>query len=903
MKKNLIDKFAHTASLYPDKIAIEYKEKGEWVNISYSKLDDNIKSLAVFLLNTGVKRSSNIAIILRNGPSWPVSFFAIISAGAVPIPINPDSPKNDIENILKDSGAILIFTDNSTCKAAEDIKSRNSFIGNIINVDSEEFTNATNAKEKEQHLPETSENDLACILYTSGTTGKPKGVMLSHKNLFSNCCSLNKLQIIRASDSVVSILPLHHAYPLNITMLLPLLYGARIIYPASIKSDDISEAMLKTNPSVFVAVPQFFHTLYKKISEKLKRVPFPFSILLQLIIETAYSARRITGVNISRVIFSGVHKKFGKSMRLFASGGAKLNEKAALDLIKLGFTISEGYGLSETSPVLTFNPPAKPKIGSVGISIPDVEIKIANPDRQGRGEVIARGPNIMEGYYKRADITSEVIKNGWFYTGDLGFVDKDGYLFLTGRSKDIIVLSSGLNIYPEDVEAAYIKGVPIKEICVFEAEAEKGAEANLILWAVVRPDFDFFKKYGEVNLRDVIKERIDNVSRTLPAYNRIMGFSVTLDELPRTALGKLKRFEVKKIYAPKAAQANEVILKEKEISEEDRLAIESENAKKIIAKIKEHFNIKQNISPIDTLEIDLGIDSLGRVELASAMEELFHVKIEDEIIGRVFTIKDLVLELEAFLKDAGNVTYDRSGKPLDGKNYWHEILKTLPEKANMDKLDLKPGPFAWIAGFLFLLPFYVFFKVFYNLKVEGAENVSNIKRHILYVNHTSYFDGLLLGVSLPWFPKLDMFFIGFAPYFNVIIIRNLVKIGRIIPLDFASHLTEALRSCYYVLSNEKNLCIFPEGMRTLDGNIGKFKKGFGIIAKESNAKLVPVILEGAYEAWPRTSKFPKRHPITVRFGKALDVKDLEMRGLESGINDSYAAICHGAREALVKLKN
>jgi long-chain acyl-CoA synthetase len=901
MAESLSGKFIQASNLYAGRVAIEYKQEHSWSSISYRQFSKAIESLSFFLLKEGIREGDNIAIMLSNGPSWPIVFFAVISIGAVAIPINFDAARQETENILTDSEPKMVFVNKDSFLLSHNLRPGYRFIKKIIDVNSDDFLNIIKLCRKNKGPQQVGEKTLACILYTSGTTGTPKGVMLSHKNLLSNCRSLNKLNIIRDTDSVVSILPLHHAYPLTITMLLPLLYGGKIIYPVSIKSEDVSEAMLKANPTVFVAVPQFFHALHKKILSQLNHIPFPFNAVFKLFIEISYSFRRLTGINATRFILRSLHKKFGNSMRLFASGGARLNEKVARDLLKWGFTVSEGYGLSETSPVLTFNPPDKPRIGSAGIPIPDVELKIAESGGRGVGEVIARGPNIMQGYYKRDDLTQQVIREGWFYTGDLGFFDRDGYLFLTGRSKDIIVLSSGLNVYPEEVEQEYARGAPIKEICIFEAPSPKAVKSDFVLWAVVRPDLEFFKKYGEINLHHVIRERLDNVSKSLPPHNRIMGFTITLQELPRTALGKLKRFQIKDIYTPEVALEKTPAQKQ-QLSEENQQILQLQNTGKIIEQIKRCFDIKRDIYIEDSLELDLGIDSLGRIELASCMEELFHVKIKDEIIGRAFTVKDLVLELDAFLRNAGKLSCAEQVSAPGDRNYWNGLLESLPENKNLDKLDLGPGFFAWLAGFLFLVPFYILFKLCYRLKVEGADNALNIKCHILYANHTSYFDGLLAGIALPKFPRLDMFFIGFAPYFNVIIIRNLVKIGRIIPLDFASHLTEALRSCYYVLKNKKNLFIFPEGMRTLDGNIGEFKKGFGILAKESNARLIPVLMEGAYEAWPRTSRFPNIHPIKVKFGKSFDIRELENRGIKTGITDSYSAICYGAREALIELK-
>ena len=672
-----------------------------------------------------------------------------------------------------------------------------------------------------------SDKDPACIFSTSGTTDLPKGIALSHRNLLANCDSLAKLGLITENDSVVSILPLHHAYALTVTMLLPLLSGAEIVYPASIRGEDILAAMQEFNPTVFVAVPQIYSQFHKKITERLAKIPFPFRPLA----------------------YPGVRRKFGKRIRLLVSGGAKLDEKVEKDFFKFGFKLIEGYGLTETSPVLTINPVKKPKIGSVGLPIPDVEIKIKE------GEVLARGPNVMEGCYK----------DGWFHTGDLGYIDEDGYLFLTGRSKDIIVLSSGLNIYPDEIEKAYLTQVPAKEMCVFEAGG---------LRAVIVPDLDFFKKYGEVNLQSVIKERIDNVSKTLPPSKRLMGFSISLEPLPRTLLGKVKRFEVKEKYGKiGAVPAGE---KKGTVPYGD-----SPLFLKIIDCLRKQTGVKGPITPESSLELDLGIDSLGRLELASALEQALGVKIADEVVGRSFIVRDLFNGLE-----------EKGDSPLRGQSpfsSWRDRLEAPPAAENLAKIDLKPGFGAWLWGFTFTCLVKAFFKLFYSFKVEGQENVPKKGPFMLYANHTSYFDGFLVAAAMPKFPRLDLFFVGFKPYFDVPATRNLVRIGRVIPLDFSAHLLEALRSCYYVLMHKKGLCLFPEGLRTLEGKVGKFKTGFGILAKESGAQLVPIYIEGAFEAWPRTARFPRRHPITVKIGKPITPQG------------TYEDICASARSVLQAL--
>ncbi|MGB3112452.1 MAG: AMP-binding protein [Candidatus Omnitrophota bacterium] len=900
MAINLWKKFEETASRSLDSIAIKDKKAGRWENITYGGLKRNIESLTSFLQKEGIGKGDKVGIVLENGAEWPVIFFSTVLVGGVSIPLNPASTHEEIENILKDSGCKLVFAGKDFFDPVREICRSCPGVENVILVDPVSFKNTVTGQREEVDVGQVGRDDLACILYTSGTTAEPKGVMLTHGNLLSNCDSLFRMNIITQDDSVVSILPLHHTYPLTVTMLLPLLYGGKVIYPGTMRGEAVLEAMRETRTTVFVAVPQILHSFGQKIAEQIKKIIFPFNLLFRAVIEVLYKIRNRTGINLSRWVLGSIHRRFGKSLRMFVSGGARLDENAARDLVRLGFTIIEGYGLTESSPVLTLNPAKKAKIGSVGLPILDVELKIGGKNEEGVGEVIASGPNIMEGYYKRKDLTAEALKDGWLHTGDLGYIDEDGYLFLTGRVKDVIVLSSGVNVYPEEIEHAYLSASPVEEMCVFEVPSKKEEDQTLTLWAVVVPDLEFFKKYGEINLKGVIRERFDNVSRSLPSHMRLRGFSVTLDKLPRTLLGKVKRFEVREKFT---STAKEEMLKpeERELSGGDLELMETDRGRKIIKYLAKQTGIKRSITPPDLLELDLGIDSLGRIELAAGLEKVLGIEIEDEVIGRAFTVRDLIKGAEPLLARAGKAVPAEKISYTPGE--WKETLQGLPGKGNLEKIDLHPGWWAWLAGFLFTCMNKVFFKLFYRLRVEGIENFPKARPYILYVNHASYYDGLIVASSLPRFPRLELFFVGFRPYFNVPIIRNLIKVGRIIPLDFSSHLLEALKSCYYVLKNKGALCLFPEGIRTLTGEIGEFKKGFGILAKETGAKLVPVLIEGAYEAWPRTSKYPKIHPLKVRFGKALDPEELEKEGLKMGAKDGYTAICMSARKILIDMKD
>ena len=475
------------------------------------------------------------------------------------------------------------------------------------------------------------------------------------------------------------------------------------------------------------------------------------------------------------------------------------------------------------------------------------------------------------------------------------------------RLKDFIVVNLEKKIYPEEIEEFYTKAGPVKEMCVFTVSGMGGAKGSKVLWAVIQPDLDEFRKFASVNLNLAIKERFDNASPSLPIHKRLKGFTVTLEELPHDLFGKLDRNAVKEIYEPRVQAGIEGALPVlEELTAADNLLIESRTGIKILECLKEISGVKRPIILEDSLELDLGIDSLGRIELASALELAFKVNIKDEAISRAFTVKDLILGITDALKGAKEITSEVQAVPFE-PDYWKKHLQVLPKAEHLGALEFSTGFFAWLLRFSIAAIDCLIFKLFFSVKEEGAENVPKEGGYILYPNHTSDLDGPAITACLPRRPVFALFYFLFIPYFfrpyiKSHLLRNLVKMVRFIPFDYSTHFLEALRSAYLVLQRGKGLCFFPEGLRSTTGEVGKFKKGFGILAKETGAKLVPVAIEGAYEAWPSTAKYPKLYPIRVRFGKPLLVEDLEKEGLAMGAHNSYDAICVAAREALIELK-
>jgi len=610
--------------------------------------------------------------------------------------------------------------------------------------------------------------------------------------------------------------------------------------------------------------------------------------------------RRVLGFNMAKVLLSRFHKVFGRQFRLFISGGAKLDEKIETDLFRWGFTVLEGYGLTETSPITAFNPPHRPVIGSAGKAIPGVDIDIVDQDNQGIGEIVIRGPNVMKGYYKRDEETARVIKDGWFFSGDLGYIDPDGYLYIMGRSKELIVLSSGKNIYPNEIEKEFTDTPYIREMCVVGVGLREGAKTQDCLHAVVLPNFDFFKDRGEINTYDVLKNIFSDASKRLPPHKHITGLTVISQPLPRTTLGKIKRYEVEKSYQTEIIKDRSSFKKET-VAEEEMQLLESETGKRVVQYLKEVFNIKKAITPMSSIEIDLGIDSLGRTELLSAMERAFGITLESGMVaGDIFTVKDLILKIEKALS-LDSKARQRPG-PVKPMSMGELVRLDLTEEFK-SKIRLEPNFLDWILAFLIKgLLVQTFFKVFYRLRVIGSEKLPREGHYIMCVNHTSFFDGLIMGAAVPFSCVMKLFFIGFRTYFIVPVIRSLVKSGRILPID-AAQIVEAMQAAFFIIKNGKSLCIFPEGERSGDGKVKRFKKGVGIIAQQTKTRLLPAFIEGAFEAWPKTRRFPRPGRIIVRFGDAVSYDELLREGKAQDIEDDAEAIISAIRERVIALKD
>ncbi|MDP3112341.1 MAG: AMP-binding protein [Thermodesulfovibrionales bacterium] len=882
--------FLKTAEKCRDKVAFNYKDQ-IWKSVTYEKVSSDSKAIASYLINAGINKGDRIAIVSENRPEWCIAYMGIMLAGAIAVPIDAQLNPEAVRNFLTDSETKLVFCSSKTAAAVTE-----AIIGleiKKIDFDSPDFKELPAFSQAVQ-FPDTNPEDIASIIYTSGTTGIPKGVMLTHKNFISDAKAAIGADVISQTDSVLSILPLHHTYPFMCTFLIPIILGASITYSPSLKGTDIISAIKDKGVTILIGVPQLLELIRNGIINKIKQLPFPLSWIMKNILTICGSVRKSMDINIGKIIFKSAHKALGKQFRFFASGGARLDPEVMNGLEAIGFTVLEGYGLTETSPVVAFNPMKRHKAGSVGIPFPSAEIKIISrgdgreADTGEEGEVAIKGPMVMKGYYKNSEATAQVIKEGWFFSGDLGYIDKDGYVFITGRIKEVIVLSSGKNIYPEEIEKEYLKIPLIKEICVIPLSPplEKGGEGGFgkaeSLHAVIFPDLENAKKLKISNIHETLKWDINSISSKLPPYMRIKGFDLYPEPLPRTPLGKLRRFMVKDIIKVKSQKS--------EVRSEDRRLMSDDTGKRVAGCIKLLLKEDIQIQSTDNLELDLGLDSLNRIELVVGIEKEFSITLPETFASDIQTVGDLVERIKELSQRAESIE-QRAETTAKG---FSAILSQEPSENEKRAIGIKQGAVEWLIVSAIMSAIKLFFKMFFRLEVKGLENIPD-SPFIITPNHCSYLDAFVIASGLPMKMLRNLYFHGFQQYFASRPTAFIARLAHVIPIDPDAYLGKALQLSGYVLRNNKNLCIFPEGGRSYDGNLMEFKKGIGILALEMNVPVVPALIKGSFEALPKGSYKLRFKKITVKIGKPFYPSDLD-KLKKPGKKEAYQFFADELRE-------
>jgi long-chain acyl-CoA synthetase len=534
----------------------------------------------------------------------------------------------------------------------------------------------------------------------------------------------------------------------------------------------------------------------------------------------------------------------------------------------LGIDILQAYGLTETSAAAFATSHADNVIGSVGKPLEGVEGKIIDPkpqedDGQAVGEIAIRGAIVTKGYWNRPDATAAVLRDGWLHTGDLGYFDARGNLFITGRKKEVIVLSNGKNIYPEEVEAHYLKSPYIGEIAVMGVEGRPGEER---LHAVVAPNFDVLKQRKIVNAKEVLRFDIENLSAQLPSTKRIGSYEIWQDALPRTTTRKLKRFEIEKRVRANRAEGRSgdaEVSSEKPLSAEDAAWLEQPEVQRALKIMRDAARSRcQSIRPGDNLELDLGLDSMQRVELLVALEQELGGNMEESRLSEIYSVRELV----DAVRESG--ASGLVGIPRVHFGGWNAVLEEEPADPELRTL-LERQPFKATFWYVVSRLIQIIALDRFRLRVDGLEKLPAHGPFIICSNHQSFIDPIILAGVLPWQVFRDTFAVGTSDIFGKGFMRILARWARVVVVDPDANLIPAMRAGAFGLRNGGVLLLYPEGERSIDGPPKMFKKGAAILSIHIQVPIVPVAIEGFHDAWPRGKQFQKFAPLWIRIGDPI----------------------------------
>ncbi|MBR3697742.1 MAG: AMP-binding protein [Clostridia bacterium] len=522
---------------------------------TYKEFIDKVEALGTALISIGLQ-GKRIAVIGENRYEWALAYLSVVCGTGIIVPLDKSLPKKELLSLVERSEVEAIFYSEKYNAVMEEIKSNN--IGKVnffISMDANKTVDGIFSQNElvelgtglikngaKSFIESNIDNDeMSIILFTSGTTSYAKAVMLSHTNIVSNIHDVASIFDLGTKDTMLSFLPLHHTFECTVGFLYPFSVGASIAYCEGIRhiADNIKEYQV----SAMISVPLLFESIYKQMMHKIDKQGKTKKVKFGIIISN--TLRKI-GIDKRKFVFKDIHEALGGKLRLCVTGAAALDSEVEKGFNDIGIEVYQGYGLTETSPVVAAEHRTCSKPGSIGQLLPSFEGKIDNPNDQGIGELAVKGPCVMLGYYGNKDATDEVIKDGWFYTGDLAYFDKDDYIFITGRKKDVIVLKNGKNIYPEEVEALIDNIEGIKESFVF-GKPDQDDEINLKLAAKIVYDKEIMKKNFGLENEEEIKEKIwkdiKEVNKTMPTYKYIKEIYITDKELIRTTTTKIKRYE------------------------------------------------------------------------------------------------------------------------------------------------------------------------------------------------------------------------------------------------------------------------------------------------------------------------------------------------------------------------
>ena len=829
----------------------------------------NAVGLAASLRARSLGHGGPVVLWGPNSPLWIVAALGVLAAGAVLVPVDDLAEEAQLEAVLRRSGShMLLTTQQHEAECAKLLGRLGAESWLLDTVAGEQIALISPNAAAPMLAPATT--DPAALFWTSGTTGSPKAFFLTHGNIASNVEALRALAIIGPGDRALLPLPLHHAYPFVVGMLSTLTCGTAIVLPDGATGPLIMKALTDGEATAIIGVPRLYDALVAAIQSRVEKRGVALRLGWRGLLRFVIAMQHATGLQPGSFLFNAVRRAIAPHLRYLVSGGARLERDTAETLEALGWIVLSGYGLAETASIFTGNSLNSRRAGSAGRPLAGGQVRIASPDAEGVGEIELRGPSIAAGYIDNPSANAETFTlDGWFRTGDLGYVDRDGFLFVTGRAKEVIVLGGGKKVNPEDLERIYGSAPEIREIAILE---DSGA-----LVALVRPDSVKLHARGAMNIRDGTRIVLAETALDLPFYQRLSGFAVTDQPLPRTRLGKYRRFLLHDLYARALAGGPQRTARM--LDEADLALLRDPIAGAAWALLRDRFPDRVIDLDVDP-SLDLNLDSFAWMELEVALEARTGVRLTEADIAGIETLRDLLRLCVARRRDGAG------------------IEEVSPVARDTERWLAPRGLLLTAAGLVLYGLNWVIMHTCFQLRISGLEHLPSSGAYVITPNHVSDLDAMAIAAALPLSRARHVYWAGdIVRLFYSRLTQIFCRAVHLFPVD-ERYPDAGVATAVQVLRSGQVQVWFPEGWRSPDGNLQRFLPGIGQLLLRTGAPAVPAWVEGAFEALPRGRRIPRFHRISLCFGPALNVEQLANEG--SGKTDDER-IAHGLRSRVVAL--
>ena len=843
--RTIPDLLRAVCSRYAAKTALQIELSSGWQRVSYGELLAGAEAMAQYWQAEGMASGARVLLCGGNSPEWVVAYMAASLLGLVVVPIDPQTREVDIWRLCEfvEARALIAAEKRFSRLSPEGVAAHKAMA--FYNLDGAGMPFGSNAvipsptEDRRWKAPRVESDDIASIIFTS--TIEPRGVVLSHQNFVANLLALAERQGLYEQDRVLSTLPLHHALEFTGGLLLPLLGGASITYLRALNSREMLRAMRNTGTTALLTVPR----LLRVMADRLERLV------------TAEEGK----VALAR-------------LRLVVSGGAALSEDLCATYQRLGVAIYQGYGLSEAAPVVAVNAPGQCKALAVGQVLPGQEVQIADRDKRGIGEILVRGPNVTQGYFARPELSRELLRDGWLHTGDLGYIDREGYLFIEGRCKDLIVTGAGKNIYPQEVESLYADLPHVAELSVVGVYSERTEGEEVHGVAVIERG-----EHDEQTLREAVMGRCYEIARSLPSYHRIQRLHIWTRPLPRSDDGAVDRAALLVELAGDLRSDTEPI---EPLPPWER-AIYRRIGQLVglsTGEVAAHAD-----APLDTL-----LDSLMAVEFAALLEARLGISLKGIDRSRD-TLRKVLAPFESTLTEV--VDWEEAEQ---SPGYWGRLLNSgegtvRPRNAGQ---KIMQGALWGVGGPLF--------RKYFDIAASGLEQLPQDRPYLIAANHTSHLDGPSVYVTVR--SQVDQLNVVAAQdYFSDAELRGwfLHALINAVPLDRHGDFAESLVRARQLVEVRRPLLVFPEGTRSANGQLQPFKAGVGLLAYEMGVPVVPLHIAGSQEALPRGRRTPARHPLRLLFGEPLEIEPFKDRNDGLSSYEAYREIAESLKRRIEAL--